>query len=184
MTILERLDEEAREMGHVVHVHLLLDSGFYNFRAALLKRVYTNLKVTVRIPNHWWHQWARTPQDKRRGCAAKVLLEGTCGREQSSRLKRWVNEWEVGSVKHACLFRRLLDLTILPDIDNFFAIHAALVNYDRGVQPAYDEDDQSEPSSLKSSSSASLSRLTWADVAFWFLLPQPPLRQVAGFSDV
>ena len=143
MLILERLDLEAFESQKKVRVHLLLDRGFYNFKHALENRKYKALVVTVGIPNHLvapvgrGHRKSKEDKKSERKFYSKEHADEN--REVAS--ERWVNEWEVGALKHARLFHRLLDLSILHDIDNFFAIQAALVNFDRGIEPVYAGDD-------------------------------------------
>jgi hypothetical protein len=125
-------------------VHLLLDRGFYNFKYEVAKRVYEWLVVTFGIPHHLVAPVGRghrkTKEEKANERKFFPRAEAEENREVAS--ERWINEVEVGGVKHhARVFKRVLDLSVLHNVDNFFAIQAGLVNLDRGIDPLYAGED-------------------------------------------
>lgn len=140
MKLLERLNAEAREAGKSVKLHLLVDRGFYFFVTAQDLSEFTFLTVTFGMPHHEKKPKRRgeryTEEEKAQGLnKRRQFTQDETDHNREIAAARWISEWSVGALKHARVFHRLLDLTTLHLIDDFFAIAAALVNYLLEIQP-------------------------------------------------
>jgi hypothetical protein len=135
--LLERIDREAAAAGERVKIHLLLDRGFYFFKQALEKQQWAAVTITFGIPYHVVKPVGRGHKrpkgEKKRTQVEPEEVE--VNRQVAS--ERWINEWSVGRLKHCRLFHRLLDLSILHHIDDFFAIAAALCNFSVGIKAVH-----------------------------------------------
>lgn len=136
MCFLQRIAEEVAVQGEIVILHLILDRGFHLFAKWIESKNWGLLKITIGAPS-----FLNAPTDKKKQKkdekkekdkkkkARKVFEGPEAVRNREIASERWINEWSVGALKHARLFHRLLDLTILSKINVYLTIAAAIVNF-------------------------------------------------------
>jgi hypothetical protein len=131
MDFLERWNEGAAQLQRCIKIHLIVDRGFHDFQQAIEKKKWSNLHVSVAKPSflnaikhRGEHYTAEEKKSKRTNFDAE---EAERNREIAG--ERWVNEWSVGALKGCRLFKRLLDLSIVPHMNEFLSIAAAIVNF-------------------------------------------------------
>jgi hypothetical protein len=132
MRFLERWEEEAVQKNYEgFHIHLVVDRGFYDFKRWVDAREWKKLVITIEHPsflNPVKHRGERYTAEEKKNKRKKFGAE-EAERNREIAGERWVNEWAVGALEHARLLKRRLDLSIMPNMNDFLGIAAAQVNY-------------------------------------------------------
>ena len=131
MGFLERWDAEAEARNRKVNVVLIVDRGFHDFQTWIGAHKWSALSITVEKPSFLNPIKRRGEHytDEERKQKRKRFDSEEAERNREIAGERWVNEWAVGALKNSRLFKRRLDLSILPLINFFLRIAAARVNY-------------------------------------------------------
>ncbi len=131
MHIIERLEREAAEQQRRVHLHFIVDRGFFDFVAAVRASRWDHLTVTTDIPFHLNPPVGRGKYERGAPKRAKRKQHesGEVDYNRSVAAQRWINEVAVGALKRSRLFRHRIDLSIVHNIGAFLEIAAALANY-------------------------------------------------------
>jgi hypothetical protein len=134
MEVLEKLNNEAQDLGEKVGIGIVVDRGFYWFVESIKEQLqnFPWLHVEIFTPYHLvapkkrGHK--RTPEEKEEAKRKQFTEEQITYNRCVTRL-RWINEVAVGFMEENRLFKRMIDLNTLVNIDSYFKVGAALANF-------------------------------------------------------
>lgn len=132
--LVERLNEEARQLRKKVKLHLVVDRGFKVYVEAIAACEWEWIDFSYDMPYHLNEPQKRgrkTEEEKARIKAAHRAQHPPDEVDYNRRVAamRYINEVSVGRVKRCRLFSRVLPTKMLDKIDDFLSIAAAVANY-------------------------------------------------------